>query len=86
MRKKKTKVKMLGPGSLELLKSQEVEDALVDVAQDIVSGLGEGYFIQRWKARTARAAVNIGDRSRNAMAKEAETGALAKALGRNEAK
>lgn len=69
------KVTISQKGVRELLKSIEIQDALMNVAEDLVGG-NQRYTIERDDTRQVRTAVAIMDASKDAIAHEARTGEL----------
>lgn len=82
------KIKLLDEGITELLKSEEVEEFLMDVADEIVRDVKtmsrrRSYKAKIHRARKTRSVVNIVDDGFFAKRFEAKHGWLAKAAAKN---
>lgn len=66
--------------SAVLLKSDEIQDVVADVAHDIASAAGSGFTVRRGK-HALRAYAMVEDVSEDAIRREAEQGNLTRALG-----
>lgn len=77
----KTKVKLDSLGIQRLLNSSEVRDELESVGSGIAASAGPEYVTEQWYERKV-AVVNVKDPTPGALSREAKTGNLARAIGR----
>lgn len=77
----KTKIKLDSLGIQKLLNSSEVRDELQSVGSGIAASAGPEYVTEQWYERKI-SVVNVKDPTPGALAREARTGNLARAVGR----
>ena len=77
----KPKIKLDKKGVRELLKSDEILQSLMKTGNKVADAAGSTYEAREWM-RPSRAVCNVVDTRENAMRLEADSGNLARAVGK----
>lgn len=76
----KVKIKLNDAGFVELLKSQEIADAVKEVAEQVAARAGDGYATDVYQAET-RVIASVYTETKEAMKDNLENNTLLKAVG-----
>ena len=76
----KVKIKLNDAGFIELLKSQEITDAVKEVAEQVAARAGDGYATDVYPAET-RVIASVYTETKKAMKDNQENNTLLKAVG-----